>query len=218
MKKSLILAVVCANLLATGCGSTLSAVPSRSSSALSAFKSAWAAVTAYSATITVSERKNAKVQNMVTKVFKYTFRRPSTVTVDVVGGPKSGVSLLWTGGTTVIAHRGSGLGGMLKKTLSLHDPQITTARGSSIDELSFGHILAHAQQTPGKISQGPVETINGVATEAVTLIPTRPATDAGYTREIIEISRTTHLPLRVLGYQGPTLVRKIDFVDVKVTP
>jgi hypothetical protein len=155
MKKSFVLAVVCANLMATGGGSTRSAVPSRSSPALSAFGSAWAAVATYSATITVSEQKSAKVQKAVIKVFKYTFRRPSTVTVDLVGGPNSGVSLLWTGGTTVIAHRGSGLSGMFKKTLSLHDPQITTARGSSIDELSFGHILAHAQQTPGKISQGP---------------------------------------------------------------
>jgi hypothetical protein len=33
----------------------------------------------------------------------------------------------------------------------------------------------------------------------------------------LEISRMTHLPVRVLGYQGPAAVRKIDFADVKVT-
>jgi outer membrane lipoprotein-sorting protein len=208
MKRSLGLAVACASLLILG------AAPSRASSALSAFTSAWTAVTAYSATITVFEEKGVQVQNVI---FRYTFRRPSTVTVDVVGGPNNGASLLWTGGTTVSAHRGSGVGGMFKKTFSLHDPQITTIRGSSIDELSFAQILAHIQQTPGKISQGRGPTINGVPTVAVTLIPAHPATNAGYTREAIEISKTTHFPLRVLGYQGPMLVRRINFVDVQFT-
>jgi hypothetical protein len=197
-----------------GGGPAFSATPSRSSSALIAFGSAWTAVTAYSATITVFEENGVKVQNVI---FKYTFRKPTTVTVDAIGGPNNGVTLLWTGGTTVNAHRGSGLAGAFKKTLSLHDPLVATIRGSSIDELSFDQILAHAQQTPGSISQGTGPTINSVATDAVTLIPTHPATTAGYTREIIEVSRTTHFPLRVLGYQGPTLVRKVDFGEVKLT-
>jgi len=119
------------------------------------------------------------------------------------------------GGSTVNAHRGSGLSGIFKKTLPLHDPQVTTIRGSSIDQLSFGQILAHAQGTPGRISQGSGLTINGVATDAVTLILTKAS--AGYTREVIEISRSTHFPLRVLGYDGPTLVRKIDYVGANVT-
>jgi len=214
MKKVPLLAVACASFWVMGGGTPLSAGPSHSSSALNAFKNAWSAVAAYNATITVFEQKGIKVQNVV---FKYTFRKPSTVTVDVLGGPNNGVSLLWTGGTTVSAHRGSGAAGMFKRTLSLHDPQVTTIRGSSIDELSLGNVLAHAQQAPGKISQGLGLTINDVATEAVTLIPARPASDAGYTREIIEISSVTHFPLRVLGYQGSTLVRKIDFVDLKLT-
>lgn len=213
MKKVLLFAFACAGFWAMG-GTALSAGPPRSLSALNAFKSAWAAVVAYNATITVFEQKGAKIQNLV---FKYTFRRPSTVTVDVVGGPNNGVSLLWTGGTTVSAHRGSGPAAMFKKSLSLHDPQVTTIRGSSIDELSLGSVLAHAQHAPGKISQGRGPTINGVATTAVTLIPTRPASDAGYSREVIEISSITHFPLRVLGYQRSTLVRKVDFVNLELT-
>jgi len=214
MKRFLALAVACTSFWVMGGGAAFSAGPSGSPSALSAFKSAWAAVTAYNATITVFEQEGLTVQNVI---FKYTFRKPSTVTVDVVGGPNNGVSLLWTGGTTVSAHRGSGPAGMFKETLSLHDSKVTTIRGSSIDELSLGKVLTHAQQTPGKISQGPGLTINGVPTEAVTLIPTHPAADAGLTREIIEISSISHFPLRVLGYQGSTLVRKIDFVDIKLT-
>jgi hypothetical protein len=181
--------------------------------ALSAFTAAWTAVRAYNTTITVFEQKGIVVQNVI---FKYTFRKPTTVTVDVVGGQNDGVSLLWMGGTTVSAHR-KGLMAAFKETLSLHDPKVTTIRGSSIDELGFSHILTHARATPGKITEGPGVIINGVATDAVTLVPMRPATNAGYTREVIEISRLTHFPLRITGYQGKTLERQVDFVAVALT-
>jgi hypothetical protein len=192
-------------------GGTAFSAAAPPSPALGAFSSALVGVTAYNATITVFEQTGVKVQNMV---FKYTFRQPSTVTTDVVGGPNNGVSMLWTGGTTLSAHK-SGLAGVIKKTFSLHDPQVTTIRGSSIDQLSFPAILAHAQGTPGKLTQAAGMIVNDVATDAVTLTPT--STDAGYTREVVEISRSTHLPSRVLGYQGTKIVRRIDFIDVKLT-
>lgn len=189
------------------------AAPSRASAALDAFAGAWAAITEYTATVTVFERKGTRVQNVV---FDYSFRKPSNVTVRVTKGTNAGVTLVWDGGTTVVAHRGSGFTGMFKKTLSLHDPQVTTIRGSSIDALSFGKILEHARQTPGKLSLSAGVAMNGVPTDAVTLIPANPAADAALTREVIAISRTTHFPMRVLGYQGQALVRKIDYSNVKL--
>ena len=189
------------------------APPVRASAALNAFSAAWTTVTAYNATTTVFEQKGIAVQTMI---FKYTFRKPTTVTVDIVGGPNNGVSLLWKGGPTLSAHR-AGLTSAISQKFSLHDPKVATIRGSSIDELSFAQILAHAQATPGKISQSTGPLINNVATDAVTLIPTTPAADAGYTREVLEISRLTHFPLRVMGYQGTTLVREVNFVAVQFT-
>jgi outer membrane lipoprotein-sorting protein len=186
---------------------------SRSRTALNAFERAWATVGGYRATVKVFERKGSRVQNVV---FDYAFRKPSNVTVRVVEGQNAGVTLLWDGGTTVVAHRGSGLAALFKRTLPLHDPQVTTIRNSSIDELSFGKILTHARQTPGILSLSPGAVIGGVATEAVTLKPADPATDAALTREVIEISTKTHLPVQVLGYQGPALVRKIDYSNVKL--
>jgi hypothetical protein len=178
---------------------------------LDAFARAWAAVTAYTATVTVFEQKDAQVQNVV---FNYTFRKPASVTVHVASGPNAGVTLVWDGGTTVVAHRGSGLAALFKRTLSLHDPQATTIRGSSIDQLSFGAILAHAQAEAGTLSEVPGEIIDGVPTDAVRLSSSTPAADAGLTREVVELSTVTHLPVRVLGYEGDTLVRKIDFSNV----
>jgi len=84
-----------------------------------------------------------------------------------------------------------------------------------MDQLSYGAILAHAEQTPGTLAQSLGEPIAGTVTQALSLVPSDPAADAGLSREIIEISPATQLPIRVEGYEGTTLVRKIDFSDVQ---
>jgi len=192
-------------------------VPASSDAAeqrLAAFAAAWGALTAYNATVTVFEQKDTQVQNVV---FDYTFRKPASVTVHVVAGQNAGVTLAWDGGTTVVARRGSGLFALFKRTLSLHDPLATTIRGSSIDQLSFGAILAHAQAEAGTLSEVPGEVIDGVATDAVRLSSTAPAANAGLTREVVELSTITHLPVRVIGYAGDVLVRRIDFSKVTLS-
>ena len=178
-----------------------------------AFTNAWAGIKGYSATDTAYERKGNVIQNMV---FNYTFTKPSSATMSVIKGPNAGVTLVWNGGSTVVAHKGAGLEAMFKRTFPLHDPQVTTIRGSSIGQLSFSAILAHGQETAGPITQKPGPTIGGVTTDAVTLIPTKSATDTGLSREVVDVSRTTHLPVAVLGYAGQTLVRTVDFSNVKV--
>jgi hypothetical protein len=181
--------------------------------AWAAFTRAWAAIEGYNATVTVFERKASQVQNMV---LNYTFRKPSNATVRIIQGPNAGVTLRWTGGTTLVAHRGSGLMAIFTRTLSLHDPLAMTIRGSSIDQLSFGAILVQAQHTLGTVSQRPGEVIKGVATDAVRLIASASVSNVGLTLQVVEISKTTQLPVRMLGYEGQTLVRRIDFSNVKL--
>jgi len=173
-----------------------------------AFELAWVGITGYSARVTVFEQLDAKTQQ---EAFDYTFLKPSSATMHVVTGPNAGVTVVWGGGTTVVAHRGSGLAAMFKKTFPLHDPQVTTIRGSSLDELSFGAILEHAADTAGVVATGDGPTIGDVPTEEVTLIPTNSVIDTGLTLEVIDLSKVTHLPVRLLGYEGATLVRTIDF-------
>jgi hypothetical protein len=160
--------------------------------------------------VAIFEQKGERSQK---RLLNYAFRMPSDVTVQIVEGQDAGSTLLWNGGTDVVARRGSGVVGMFKKTLSLHDAQATTIRGSSIDELSFGKILAHTQHTPGKLSEARGPAVDG-PTDSVTLIPDDPALDGGYTREVMDLSKSTHFPVRILGYQGDILVRKIDFSSV----
>ncbi|HEY9085387.1 MAG TPA: hypothetical protein VIN40_05560 [Candidatus Tyrphobacter sp.] len=180
--------------------------------AWAAFTLAWAGIVGYSATVTIFEQEGAQVQNLV---LDYTFRKPSSAVVHFVQGPNAGVTLVWNGGSTMAAHRGSGLMALFTRTLSLHDPLATTIRGSSIDQLSFGAILTHAQQTPGTVSQGPGPLIDGVPTDAVTLIPTSSVRNTGLTLEVVDISKSTHFPMRVVGYEGLALVRAIEFSNVR---
>ena len=192
---------------------TPSASPSAPPPAWGAFQYAWASIARYSTTIAVSEQKGAQVQNVV---FEYTFHKPSSVTVHVVKGPNSGVTLEWSGGDTVVAHRGSGLLAIFHKTLSLHDPLVTTIRGSSIDQLSFAAILSHGQNTRGTTSQTPGPVIEGVPTQAAAIVPTSALANTGLTLEIVDLSSTTDMPVRVLGYAGSTLVRQVEFSNTKL--
>jgi hypothetical protein len=48
------------------------------------------------------------------------------------------------------------------------------------------------------------------------LVPADPAADDGLTREVVELSVVTHLPVCVLGFDETTLVREIDFSKVAV--
>ena len=183
--------------------------------AWAAFKDIWKNVTSYSATVIVFEREGTEVQS---SVLDYTFRKPSSATVHFSGGPNAGVTVVWNGGNTVVVHRGTGLIALFKKTFSLHDPHVTTIRQSSIDQLSFAAILAHAQGTPGIVSQDVGPAILDIPTDAVTLVPTSSLADTRLTREVVDISVPTGLPLRVLGYEGNTLVRQIDFSNIILRP
>jgi outer membrane lipoprotein-sorting protein len=177
------------------------------------FEQTWATVSAYSATVAVFEREGTQVQS---SVLDYTFRKPSSATVHFVAGANLGVTVDWSGGATVVAHRGSGLAALFHETFPLHDPRVTTIRGSSIDQLSFAAFLEHAQDTPGILSQEPGPPILDVLTEAITLVPTSAATNSGVTREVVDLSVPTNLPLRVLEYDHDTLVVQIDFSNITI--
>ena len=180
---------------------------------LDAFAHALSGVAKYSATVTIFDKKGDQSQNCV---FDYTYSKPSNVRVHVISGTNTGVTLDWSGGPTIVARRG-GLISMFSRTLSLHDPMVTTLQGASIDQLSFGAILSHAQQEVDRLSLIPGGTIDGVAANALNLNAIGSTADPGLTREVVVMSAATHLPIRVLGYDGSTLVSSIGFSNIKLT-
>jgi hypothetical protein len=180
---------------------------------LSDFAQAWAGLGAYTTTVNAFERKGT---DAVAVTMDYAFTKPSTVKIHLITGPNAGANLSWNGGDTVTGWR-SGFLSFIKKTFSLHDSYVSTTRGASVDQLSFGAILNHAEHEPGKLESAPAQEIDGTVADVVTLIPSDPVHDGGLTREVVELSPATHLPVRILGYEGPTLVRKVDFTKVTLT-
>lgn len=116
-------------------------------------------------------------------------------------------------------HRGGtsrGFAGSFQENVRAARSHRATIRGSSIDQLSFCAIPEHGNATAGTVSEKPGPAILCVPTAAVTLIPNSPAADADLTQEVIDISTLTGLPIRVLGYDGATLVRQVDFSNVRI--
>lgn len=220
--RTLILALLCASVL-TGPAQAQPAAPTPAAlspaaggpPAWVAFKQTWSTIASYTATVAVFEREGTQVQSTV---LDYSFTKPSTATVHFTEGVNAGVTVVWNGGATVVAHRGSGFMGLFTKTFPLHDPQVTTIRGSSIDQLSFAAIIAHPQSMAGTVSQEPGPMVLGIPTEAITLVLAPSAADTGLTRETVDIAVPTNLPVRIIGYQGTTLVRQIVFSNIKLQP
>ena len=179
--------------------------------ALDQFAKAWSGLNGYTATIRLYEVKGGNTEHAV---FNYTYRKPQSVTMKVVSGPNAGATVTWSGGTTVSASKSGAFGITLSKNVSLNDPLVTSLRGYSVSDLSLPGILAHAQQTAGSSYSGTV-TLDGSAVTAVTLNVANPSQDNGMTREVLYLSQSTQLPVRIDGFVGNQLVRTYSFAIAK---
>jgi hypothetical protein len=190
---------------------SFASAPAASGGALDGFAKAWSGLHGYNATIQLFEAKGGSSEHAV---FAYSFTKPATVTMHVNQGPNSGATVKWTGGSTVYASKSGAFGITMGKNVSLDDPMVSSLRGYSVSDLSFAGILSHAQQTAGSLSTGST-TLSGTPVTAVTLNVANPAQDNGMTREVLYLSQSTQLPLRVDGFTGNQLVRMYRFTITK---
>jgi hypothetical protein len=188
------------------------------STALDQFAKAWSALNGYTATIQLYEVKSprdpASGNNVEHAMFAYTFRKPQSVTMHVNQGPNAGATVTWSGGPTVSASKSGPFGIAMSKNKSLSDPLVTSLRGYTVADLSLPGILAHAQQTAGSSYSG-TTTVNGGTVTAVTLNVANPSQDNGMTREVLYLSQSTQLPVRIDGFVGDQLVRMYRFTITK---
>lgn len=169
---------------------------------LAAFSSAVASMNGYQTSIHLFETKGSQSENAQ---FDYTFAKPSTISMGVVMGPKAGSNVRYSSGSSVSAGRG-----MFRKNVSLKDSLVTSLRGYTVVDLSFPAILEHARTTPGTTDVSTV-TLGTAPVDAVTLNVATPSSDDGMTREVLYLSQTTHLPVRIDGFTGTALVRSYSF-------
>ncbi len=190
---------------------TQTARAAASTSALSAASAAFAKIDDYRTTVVVHEIEGARVED---RTYVVLFKKPTMERVDVVAGPGRGSGIVWLGGDTVKGHRGGLLSG-IHVTLSLHDKQVTTLRGDTVESATIPAMLDDFKNVKGQVSEGPGPAIGGATTVAVTLAIAGPADYDGVTREILYLSDVTHLPMRRERYIDSTLVKSEEITDMK---
>ncbi|MBV8600903.1 MAG: hypothetical protein JO359_04980 [Candidatus Eremiobacteraeota bacterium] len=183
-------------------------------SPLTDFADAWGKVDDYTCTIAVHEALGNQTQD---RHYDFAFKKPSMAHIEVTQGPGKGSGSVWHGGDTVRGHQGGILSG-IKLTISINDPRAVTLRGDTIDTASFGYILGVYQSGKGTITDAPGETIDGVSTDKVTMQIANAAANKNVSRDVLYLSKGTHLPVRRVRYEGDTLVKQEDFTNVKLNP
>ena len=181
------------------------------SSSLREFAAAWSKIQAYTATLVMHETVGTSVQD---RTYDCSFTKPHAATIVISGGPGKGGREVWTGGDTVIASP-PGLLSRLRLHLSIRDARVVTLRGDTIAMASFAWLLQHLREKV-QLSQSPGPSIGGNATTQLSLTVADATRNGGITREVVDFSTATRLPVRVLRFVGSTLVKQIDFRNVKV--
>jgi outer membrane lipoprotein-sorting protein len=196
-------------------GAALAQAPGAASAdalpAWEAFKRENESIKDYTETLTAHEIKDGRVED---RVYHFWFAKPALVRSEIVSGPGSGSAAVWHGGDTVRGHKGGFLAG-IKLTLSVNDPRATDIRGKTIGAAFFPVMIA-SFENGGKLSEAPGQPVDGAATDDVTLTPADPAKERNLTREVIVLSRATHLPVEHLGYEGAQVVEDEHFTDQKI--
>ena len=185
-----------------------------STPAFEELQKAWISIDDYHETIVVHEIYHNDTQD---RTYDYSFKKPSFAHLEVTAGPGRGSSAVWRGGDTVKGHQGGFLS-MLRLTVSIDDRRATSLRGDTIDAASCAYEIKHFKETPGTLSEGPGPTIEGVTTTAVTLQVGDPAKNKGVSKDVLDISNETHMPLRREQYEGDTLVKSETFRNVQLNP
>lgn len=160
-------------------------------SALSDFANAWTKVNDYACQITTHETIGAEVQD---RTYAYAFKKPHSAKSEITAGPGKGAKLAWTGGPT----------------------RVMSLRGDTLESTSFAAILAWYQGDKGVLSESTTDTIMGVPIDTVTLLIAHPSANKDVSKDVLYISRVTHLPVRRVRYEGNIVVKQEDFINLKV--
>jgi hypothetical protein len=173
-----------------------------------AFLEAWGKIPSYTTNIKVHMTKGSDVQD---RTYHYAFLKPHFAKIDITGGAGRGSGAVWTGGDTVSGHQGGLLSG-IHLTVSIHDGRATDLRAHTIDTGSFENVAEAIKAAPS-VTMGE-ETANGTAYDTVTY-PYKD--DAGATKRTVLLSRTTHLPVRRVTFEGDKVVETEDYSDVNTS-
>jgi outer membrane lipoprotein-sorting protein len=177
------------------------------------FVRAFADVTDYQAKVTVHETSDDG-KDVADWAYDYRWMRPNLARIEVTDGRNKGGVAVWHGGDKVQGHQGGFLA-VVKLNLDIHDKRATSLRGDTIETASFAYDIKHYETTDGTLAEAAGPALDGHATTAVTLAVADPKSTGNVTKDVLDISNATHLPLRRQQFIGTQLVKSETFRDFK---
>jgi outer membrane lipoprotein-sorting protein len=180
--------------------------------AIAAFRTAFAGVNDYTLKLHSHEVKGGASED---RMYQYSFMRPHYAKTFILSGDDSGSGGVWTGGDQVSGHRGGFLSGIHLK-VDLHDSKATSLLGYTIPDGLMQNIVERLASTPGTLTERGGGTLDGQATDMVTLEVANPSTQQnGITKQQVYFSRSTHWPVRAISWVGDKSIQDQTFMDIK---
>ncbi|HEY8297564.1 MAG TPA: hypothetical protein VIG32_06035 [Candidatus Baltobacteraceae bacterium] len=180
--------------------------------ALAAFDDAFAKVHDYTVTLRAHEVSGSRTQD---RVYHYWYRKPNDAKIEIASGEGAGGGGVWTGGDQVSGHQGGFLISKFHLKVGLHDGRAVSLRGYTIPDGLFPNEVEKYRTIKGQLSEGAGPTVDGQATDAVTLNVADPAAVGGVTRMVLDLSKATHMPVRQIRYQGDQIVADEIWSELK---
>jgi len=142
------------------------------------------------------------------RVINFYFKKPRNIRMDILKGTKafdSGSSGVYTGGNTVVGHKGGILTPVALK-VSKHDGLATTIRGLTFDQSDMQETVEILQFH----LQNSSVTVRGLKEEVyeITCIPPDPAKNDGISKDVIWIDMKLTLPVFNERYEGNAVVQR----------
>ncbi len=189
----------------------------RADTTIDSFRAALSSTDSYSLVIKAHEVSNGKVQD---QTYFYQYKKPNLSRTEVIDGNGKGSVGLWRGGDTVVAFRKSMP--HFRKRFNIHDAKVTSLRGNTLLTPSLFAILDYFGNCNSVLSTQELN-VDGIEVTEVTMrrALTHPQSKTiinsdDTTKDVLDISKTSHYPVRWLRYSGDVLVEEFHLYDLKV--
>ncbi len=169
-------------------------------------------------TVTIHEKDETDPPKVVSedRTIDFAYAKPCYGRVTVQSGRLAGSEALWHGGHKLRGHLGGDLN-HLKAIVADTDPKTTDVRGLPMYAAWFPWIIDRFDEA-GTITAAPGPTINGVATDLITVTGGDPKKQFGFTKNVMTLSSVTHLPLINDGYTGDKITLHAEFMNYVINP
>ena len=215
--------------MAVACAAALATVPphfggaARASEAdppgraFAALVERWQNVRDYSLTIDAHEVDGARIDD---RTLRYEFRKPDRARLEVLSGNGAGSVVIWHGGNDAVAYRRSLP--WLRGHFDARSKRVTSPRGNGVLTPNLGALLTCWSEHRDALSEHALDDGDDAGSDRIELrydgfsCPTDAARDKDVTRDVLIVSRSTHLVMRRERYEGSTLVERWTLRDLQL--